>query len=530
MFKAYADVGLTSSLSLDVDVIAVSGSFARGNENNRHEPDGAYYLGDGSTPAYAVVNLGATYALASWLQIVGQITNLFDAQLRHGLTARPVRFHQYRRVHRAPLSSRQRRVPPPARHVQCARRSHSRLDWHAARVLTPGGGQPRQFFSLCAWCFPYNGRPVIAIELHPKPEFDSLTRVERAPAPLGPRDVRVRVHAVSLNYRDLTIARSAHRRPNAAPVVAASDGAGEVVEVGSGVSRFRVGDRVCAIFFPAWLDGELVAEYHARALGGSADGMLAEEVVAHEDALVHVPAHLSFEEASTLPCAGVTAYNALFDSAHVGPGQTVLAQGTGGVSIFTLQLAKAAGARVIVTSQSEAKRARAQQLGADHVIDYKATPNWGQATQEWTGRRGVDVVVEVGGPGTFDQSVIALRYGGTMSLLGVLTGTKGDVNTYTVFQKALHVRGIYVGSRRMFEDLNRALSANALHPIVDRVFPFDGVREASRIPGERRPLRESRDQGRVNGVRNRRSEPSPAAPPSCRSAERPAADRQSSSS
>jgi NADPH:quinone reductase-like Zn-dependent oxidoreductase len=319
---------------------------------------------------------------------------------------------------------------------------------------------------------------MVAIELHPKPEFESLTKVERAPAALGPHDVRVRVRAVSLNYRDLTIARSAHRRPNAAPVVAASDGAGEVVEIGAAVRRFAVGARVCAIFFPAWHDGELAAEYHARALGGSTDGMLAEEVVAHEEALVHVPPHLSFEEASTLPCAGVTAYNALFEAAHIGPGQIVLAQGTGGVSIFTLQLAKAAGARVIVTSQSDAKRRRAQELGADHLIDYKATPKWGEAALAWTERRGADVVVEVGGPGTFDQSVIALRYGGTMSLLGVLTGTKGDVNTYAVFQKGLHVRGVYVGSRRMFEALNRALTVAAIHPIVDRVFPFDAVRDA----------------------------------------------------
>ncbi len=319
---------------------------------------------------------------------------------------------------------------------------------------------------------------MIAIELQPKPEFDALTRVERPSPSLGLRDVRVHVRAVSLNYRDLSIARSAHRRPNAAPIIAASDGAGEVVEVGREVSRFRVGDRVCAIFFPDWHDGEFVAAYHARALGGSMDGMLAEETVAHEAALVPVPAHLSFEEAATLPCAGVTAYNALFECAHVGPGQTILAQGTGGVSIFALQLAKAAGARVIVTSQSEAKRRRAQELGADHVIDYKATPNWGEAAQAWTDRRGVDVVVEVGGPGTFDQSVAALRYAGTMSLLGVLTGTKGEVNTYGVFQKSLHVRGVYVGSRRMFEALNRALTASQLHPIVDRVFPFDAYRDA----------------------------------------------------
>lgn len=319
---------------------------------------------------------------------------------------------------------------------------------------------------------------MIAIELQPRPDFDSLTRVERASRPLGPRDLRVRVRAVSLNYRDLSVARAAQRRPNAAPVIATSDGAGEVVEVGGQVTRFRTGDRVCPIFFPAWHDGELVAAYHSRALGGSTDGMLAEEHVAHEDAVVPVPAHLSFEEAATLPCAGVTAYNALFECAQIGPGQTVLVQGTGGVSIFALQLAKAAGARVILTSQSEAKRRRAQELGADHVIDYKATPNWGEAVQAWTERRGVDVVVEVGGPGTFDQSVIALRYAGTMSLLGVLTGVKGEVNTYGVFQKALHVRGVYVGSRRMFEALNRALTVTGLRPIVDRVFPFEAYREA----------------------------------------------------
>jgi NADPH:quinone reductase-like Zn-dependent oxidoreductase len=211
------------------------------------------------------------------------------------------------------------------------------------------------------------------------------------------------------------------------------------------------------------------------------DGMLAEEVVLPEQSWVTLPSHLSFEEGATLPCAGVTAYNALFDSARVEPGSTVLAQGTGGVSIFTLQLGKAAGARVVVTSSSEAKRARARELGADHVIDYKATPNWGEAAQAWTEGRGVDVVVEVGGPGTFDQSVAALRYGGTMSLLGVLTGMRGEVNVYSLFQKGLHVRGVYVGSRRMFEALNRAMSANGIRPIVDRVFPFEEARAAYAI-------------------------------------------------
>lgn len=315
-------------------------------------------------------------------------------------------------------------------------------------------------------------------ELHPKPEFDALTRVDREPVALGPHDVRVRIRAVSLNYRDLAIARGAHRRTHAAPVIAASDGAGDVIEVGSAVTRFRGGARAAGLFFPDWLDGELSPAHHARALGGTVDGMLAQEVVMEERAWVTLPPYLSFEEGATLPCAGVTAYNALFESACVGPGSTVLVQGTGGVSVFALQLAKAAGARVVVTSQSEAKRQRARQLGADYVIDYRATPNWGEAAHAWTGGRGVDVVVEVGGPGTFDQSVAALRYGGTMSLLGVLTGTRGEVNTSGVFQKGLHVRGIYVGSGRMFEALNRALSATQLHPIIDRVFPFDEARAA----------------------------------------------------
>ena len=319
---------------------------------------------------------------------------------------------------------------------------------------------------------------MLAYELHLKPEFESLTCVERASPPLGPYDVRVKVRAVSLNYRDLNVARSAERRPPGASVVAASDGAGEVVEIGERVTRLKLGDRVAALFCPDWLDGELTGTYQARALGGTMDGMLAQEVVLHERSWVQLPSHLSFEEGAALPCAGVTAWNALFESAHVGPGSTVLVQGTGGVSIFALQLAKAAGARVIVTSKSQAKRDRARQMGADHVIDYVATPRWGDAVRAWTGGRGVDVVVEVGGPGTFDQSIAALRHGGTMSLLGVLTGLRGEVNTYALFQKGLHVRGIYVGSGRMFEALNTALATSLIHPVIDRVFAFEEVRSA----------------------------------------------------
>jgi NADPH:quinone reductase-like Zn-dependent oxidoreductase len=315
-----------------------------------------------------------------------------------------------------------------------------------------------------------------AYELQPRDGFDALTQVERPAKALGPGDVRVRVHAVSLNYRDLTIAKGAKKRKS--PVVPTSDGAGEVIEVGAGVTRLAVGDRVAASFFPSWQGGGMSEQAHAGALGGGQDGMLAEEVVLPDAAWVKMPARLSFEAAATLPCAGVTAYHALFEAAQLRAGDVVLVQGTGGVSIFGLQLARAAGARVIVTSSSAAKRERALALGADHVIDYKTETAWGDAARAWTGGRGVDIVIEVGGPGTFDQSVAALRYNGTMSLLGVLTGTRGEVNTYGVFHKGLRVAGVYVGSVAMFEGLVRALEARQIDPIIDRTFGFGEVRDA----------------------------------------------------
>jgi NADPH:quinone reductase-like Zn-dependent oxidoreductase len=315
-----------------------------------------------------------------------------------------------------------------------------------------------------------------AYELHPHDGFDALVLVDRPRAALGPGDVRVRVRAVSLNYRDLNMVKGAKRRK--APIVPASDGAGEVIEIGASVTRLAVGDRVAASFFPTWQSGDLSDAHHARALGGGQDGMLAEEVVLPDTAWLRIPSRLSFEAAATLPCAGVTAYHALFEAAHLRAGEVVVLQGTGGVSIFGLQLARAAGARVVITSSSAAKRERALALGADHVIDYKAEPAWGDAARAWTGGRGADVVVEVGGPGTFDQSVAALRYGGTMSLLGVLTGLRGEVNTYGVFHKTLRIAGIYVGSVAMFEGLIRALEARQIDPVIDRSFGFGETREA----------------------------------------------------
>jgi NADPH:quinone reductase-like Zn-dependent oxidoreductase len=315
-----------------------------------------------------------------------------------------------------------------------------------------------------------------AYELQPRDGFDALTLVDRPSLALGPTDVRVRVHAVSLNFRDLGVIKGARKRK--APVVPVSDGAGEVIEVGSAVTAYKAGDRVAASFFPTWQSGELSDYHHARALGGGQDGMLREEVVLPESSWLRLPARLSYEAAATLPCAGVTAYHALFEAARLRTGDTVLVQGTGGVSMFGLQLAKAAGARVIVTSSSAAKRDRAVSLGADHVIDYKTDAAWGESAKTWTGGRGVDAVVEVGGPGTFDQSVAALRYGGTMSILGVLTGTKGEVSTYGIFHKNLRVVGIYVGSVAMFEGLLRALETAKIDPIIDRTFSFGEAKEA----------------------------------------------------
>lgn len=318
-----------------------------------------------------------------------------------------------------------------------------------------------------------------AYELHRHEGLEAITRVERPSPALGPRDVRVRVRATSLNFRDLLVARGAVRRPaDRKPTIPLSDGAGEVIEVGSAVEAWKVGDRVAASFFPTWQSGELSDAHHAGALGGAVDGMLAEEVVLDASSWVRIPEGWSFEEAATLPCAGVTAWHALFEAAHLRPGQTVLLQGTGGVSIFGLQLAKAAGARVVITSASEDKREKARRMGADLALDYRTDVEWGASARRWSGGRGVDVVVEVGGPATFDQSVAALRYGGTMSILGVLTGTQGPINTYGVFHKRLTVAGVYVGSIAMFEDLVRALEATRLRPIIDRVFGFDQAREA----------------------------------------------------
>jgi NADPH:quinone reductase-like Zn-dependent oxidoreductase len=303
-------------------------------------------------------------------------------------------------------------------------------------------------------------------------------KLEDLPSPIpGPGQVLIRTRAVSLNFRDLLLAKGHYNPKLRMPVIPVSDGAGEVAATGAGATRFRPGDRVAACFMPRWVDG-LLDETKARsALGAESDGMLAEECVVNEEGVVPIPGHLSFEEAATLPCAGVTAWNALVTSGAVKPGDTVLVQGTGGVSIFALQFAHLAGARVIATSSQDKKLERVKQLGASDGINYKTTPHWDKKVRELTGGRGADQIVEVGGAGTLASSLRAVRLGGYIALIGVLSGT-GEVNPLPVLMKGVRLQGIFVGSRAMFEAMNRAIDVNQLRPVIDRVFPFEQAQAA----------------------------------------------------
>jgi NADPH:quinone reductase-like Zn-dependent oxidoreductase len=300
----------------------------------------------------------------------------------------------------------------------------------------------------------------------------------------GPGTVLIKVHAVSLNYRDLMVVKGAYNPKMALPRIPCSDGAGEVIAIGNGVTRVAVGDRVCGIFMQRWLDGELTADKSKAALGGDVDGMLAEYVVLHEDGVVRFPAHLTYEEAATLPCAGVTAWNALRhggDPARpVVAGETVLIQGTGGVSIFALQFATLLGARVIGTSSSEEKLARAHSMGLTAGCNYRDRPEWSKWAVEATEGVGADCIIEVGGAGTFGQSLRAARVGGLIAQIGVLSGgTVKDALALTpILHKQLRIQGVYVGSRAMFEQMNEAIAKATLRPIVDRVFPLGQAREA----------------------------------------------------
>jgi NADPH:quinone reductase-like Zn-dependent oxidoreductase len=301
-----------------------------------------------------------------------------------------------------------------------------------------------------------------------------LNLVDRPKPVAGPGEVLIRVRAVSLNYRDLLNVRGRMGAGSKPGLIPLSDGAGEVAEVGPGVTRVRIGDRVAGIFTPGWVSGRMRPGMFESSLGaGKTDGMLREYAMLHESAVVHIPEHLSFEEAATLPCAAVTAWNALVPVGHVAAGETVVVQGTGGVSIFGLQFARLFGARVIATTGSEHKMARLRELGAAEVIDYKTTPDWDKRVMELTGREGADHILDVGGAGTLARAMQAIRDGGFITVIGLLSGMSGEINPLGILFRGAHVVGIRVGSREMFEDMNRAISVNRMRPIIDRVFQFD---------------------------------------------------------
>src|SRR3984893_416529 len=307
---------------------------------------------------------------------------------------------------------------------------------------------------------------------------EGLKLVDRPPPVPGARDVVVTIRAASLNYRDLIVLRGQYDRTPVQGRVPLSDGAGEVVAVGPAVTKFKVGDRVAGCFFQGWSAGRFKAEMHRTALGGPIDGVLAEQAMFREEGLVHLPKTYSFEEGATLPCAAVTAWQSLIVRGQLVPGEVVLLLGTGGVSIFGLQIAKSAGAKVIITSSSNEKLERAQKLGADAVINYKTTPEWGQAAAKLAGNDGVDHVVEVGGAGTFIQSVRALRCGGKIGLIGILSGREAQTEIFPIVAKSATVFGIYVGSREMFEGLNLALEQSKIRPVIDKVFSFESAPKA----------------------------------------------------
>lgn len=301
--------------------------------------------------------------------------------------------------------------------------------------------------------------------------LDGLLQADLPTPSPGPGEVLVRVHAVSLNYRDLLTVKGLYNPRIPLPLIPCSDGAGEVVETGAGVTRWKPGDRVTTIFHQRWIEGPMAAAKMKSALGGDLPGVLAEYAVLDEQGLAATPEHLSDEEAATLPCAAVTAWNALAAGA-IRPGQTVLIQGTGGVSLFALQLARLSGARVLGTSSSDEKLARARDLGLDAGVNYRSYPDWSRWALDQTGGEGVDLVVEVGGAGTLQHSLRAARIGGTVAVIGVLSGGEQTLSIPAILHRQIRLQGIYVGSRSDQEAMNRAISQAGLHPVVDRALAF----------------------------------------------------------
>lgn len=296
------------------------------------------------------------------------------------------------------------------------------------------------------------------------------------PTSPAPGQALVKIRAVSLNYRDLLTMQGLYNPRQKLPLVPCSDGSGEVVEVGEGVTRVKVGDRVCAIFAQGWLSGRMTKEKARTTLGGPLQGMLREYAAFDAEGLVPIPEHLDFHQAACLPCAGVTAWNAIVEQGQVKAGDTVLVQGTGGVSMFAMQFARMQGARVIVLSSSDEKLAA---VGAKEGINYLAVPDWEKRVREMTAGEGVDHIVEVGGAGTLQRSLKAIRIGGTISIIGQLSGNTTEVNLIPILMQNVRLQGVMVGSRETFEAMNRAITLHRLVPVVDRrVFDFLQVPEA----------------------------------------------------
>ncbi|RZA00231.1 MAG: NAD(P)-dependent alcohol dehydrogenase [Proteobacteria bacterium] len=295
----------------------------------------------------------------------------------------------------------------------------------------------------------------------------------------GPGQVLVKIEAVSLNYRDLMVAKGTYGGKIRDGLIPLSDGAGTIAELGEGVTDWKIGDRVTSCFFATWAAGPIEARHQKQALGGTVDGVAAEYVALNAGAVMKIPAHLSFEEASTLPCAGLTAWHAIFETGlTLAPGSTLLTQGTGGVSTFALLFAKLAGLTVISTSSSDEKLKRMEALGADALINYKTHPAWDAEVWRLSSARGVDQVVEVGGAGTLPLSLKACAPNAKVSVIGVLSGATEGVNPAPILQRSLRVQGIYVGSAEMFGRMNRAIEANKLKPVIDEVIPFTEARSA----------------------------------------------------
>jgi len=302
--------------------------------------------------------------------------------------------------------------------------------------------------------------------------IDALKLNQLAEAKPGPGQVLVRVRATALNYRDLLVATGRYGTVGTLPLIPLSDGAGEIVAVGEGGTRWQPGDRVAGTFFRNWRSGAIQREVFESALGAALNGMLAEYVILSAEGVIAIPPHLDFAEAATLPCAALTAWHALVSDGKLAAGQTVVLLGTGGVSIFALQFAKLHGARVIITSSSDEKLARARSLGADETINYRATPDWEKEVFRLTGKAGADHVVEVGGTDTFPRSLRAAAMGGTVSVIGGVSGFTSEVALRDILGKSLLIRGIFVGSRDMFAAMNRAISQHRLKPVIDRAFAF----------------------------------------------------------